>query len=120
MPSKSPPEGRNAYSSCTPPSLHSPPPSSRGVAPSGPPKWLPPPPPLTQVGWIAALPWNQAPTELRERPVEQLPGCSSDQHGVHAASEKLLVDGKEYLGVVKYSASFVADQRLSVTSGVAK
>src|SRR5450756_2910461 len=73
-----------------------------------------------QVGWIAALPWNQAPTELRERPVEQLPACSSDQPGVHAAGEKLLVHGKEYLCVVKYSASFLGEQLHSVTTGVAK
>jgi transposase len=72
------------------------------------------------VGWIAALPWNQAPTELRERPVEQLPACSSDQPGVHAAGEKLLVHGKEYLCVVKYSASFLGEQLHSVTTGVAK
>jgi hypothetical protein len=26
-----------------------------------------------RVGWISALPWNQAPAELRERAVEQLP-----------------------------------------------
>ena len=26
-----------------------------------------------RVGWVSALPWNQAPPELRERPVEALP-----------------------------------------------
>src|SRR5580698_294968 len=39
------------------------------------------------VGWISALPWNQAPAELRERAVEQLPPCSSQQPGVRAAAE---------------------------------
>jgi transposase len=29
------------------------------------------------VGWISALPWNQAPATFRERAVEQLPLCSS-------------------------------------------
>jgi hypothetical protein len=29
------------------------------------------------VGWISALPWNQAPVHFRERAVEQLPLCSS-------------------------------------------
>ena len=28
------------------------------------------------VGWISALPWNQAPSELRERATEELPPCS--------------------------------------------
>ena len=74
----------------------------------------------SQVGWIAALPWNQAPEELRERPIEQLPTCSSDQPGVHAAGEKMLVHGKEYFCVVKYSASFAGEQLQSVTTGVSK
>src|SRR2546422_10953908 len=41
------------------------------------------------VGWISALPWNQAPTGLRERPVEALPLCSSDHPGVHASRNAL-------------------------------
>jgi transposase len=74
----------------------------------------------SEVGWIAALPWNQAPEELRERPIEQLPTCSSDQPGVHAAGEKMLVHGKEYFCVVKYSASFAGEQLQSVTTSVSK
>jgi transposase len=54
------------------------------------------------VGWISALPWNQAPAAFRERAVEQLPLCSSAQPGVRAAAEKLLVHGREYLCVLKY------------------
>ena len=27
------------------------------------------------LGWISALPWNQAPAEFRQRPVEALPAC---------------------------------------------
>jgi hypothetical protein len=57
------------------------------------------------VGWISALPWNQAPAELRSRVVEELPACSSAQPGVRAAAEKTLVHGREYRCVVKYSAS---------------
>src|SRR6204780_3210974 len=30
------------------------------------------------VGWISALPWNQAPAELRERAVEQLPHAAAN------------------------------------------
>jgi transposase len=72
------------------------------------------------VGWISALPWNQAPPSLRERAVEQLPVCSSAQPGVRAAAEKLLVHGREYLCVVKYSASFAGEQLHSLTTSLSK
>ena len=62
------------------------------------------------VGWISALPWNQAPAAFRERAVEQLPICSRAQPGVRAAAEKRLVHGQEYLCVLKYSASFAGEQ----------
>ena len=42
--------------------------------------------------------------------MEQLPPCSSAPSGVRAAAEKLLVHGKEYLCVLKYSASFAGEQ----------
>src|ERR1700682_1380346 len=61
------------------------------------------------LGWISALPWNQAPPELRSRAVEELPACSSAQPGVRAAAEKILVHGREYLCVVKYSAPFAGE-----------
>jgi transposase len=72
------------------------------------------------VGWISALPWNQAPQEFRERPVEQLPTLSSAQPGVQAAAEPMVVHGREYLCVVKYSAPFAAEQLHSVTTALAK
>ena len=72
------------------------------------------------VGWISALPWNQAPAAFRERAVEQLPLCSSAQPGVRAAAEKLLVHGREYLCVVKYSASFAGEQLHSLTTSLSK
>jgi transposase len=72
------------------------------------------------VGWISALPWNQAPAAFRERAVEQLPPCSSAQPGVRAAAEKLLVHGKEYLCVLKYSASFAGEQWHSLTTSLSK
>jgi len=72
------------------------------------------------VGWISALPWNQAPAQFRERAVEQLLPCSSEQPGVRAAAEKLLVHGKEYLCVVKYSASFAGEQLHSLTTSLSK
>jgi transposase len=72
------------------------------------------------VGWISALPWNQAPAELRERSVEQLPACGGMQPGVRAVAGKMLVHGKQYLCVLKYSACFASEQLHSTTSSLAK
>jgi transposase len=72
------------------------------------------------VGWISALPWNQAPVELRECDVETLPLCSSDQPGVHAIAERAIVHGDEYLCVLKYSSAFASEQLHSVTTSLAK
>jgi len=72
------------------------------------------------VGWISALPWNQAPVELRSRAIEALPLCSSAQPGVRAGAEKMLVHGREYLCVVKYSASFAGEQLHSLTTSLSR
>lgn len=72
-----------------------------------------------QLGWISALPWNQAPEQLRAKEVEQLsPGGA--QPGVRVATEKTIVHGKEYLCVLKYSASFAGEQLHSVSTSVSK
>jgi transposase len=72
------------------------------------------------LGWISALPWNQAPAEFRQRPVVTLPAGSSAQPGVQAAAEKLLVHGEEYLCVLKYSATFAAEQLHSLSASLSK
>lgn len=72
------------------------------------------------IGWISALPWNQAPSGLRERDTGQLSALSSAQPGVRAAAEKALVHGREYLCVVKYSASFAGEQLHSLTTSLSK
>jgi transposase len=74
----------------------------------------------SRVGWISALPWNQAPPEFREIPIEQLKPLTSDQPGVQAASAKLLIHGKERLCVLKYSAPFLSEQIHSLTTSLAK
>jgi len=71
------------------------------------------------IGWISALPWNQAPSELRERGPEDIPSCPGHP-GVRAVAEKHTVHGKEYLCVLKYSASFAAEQFHSVAASLAK
>jgi len=73
-----------------------------------------------RLGWISALPWNQAPAEFRSRAVEELPVCSSAQPGVRAEAEKILIHGREYLCVLKYSASFAGEQLHSVTTSVSR
>src|SRR6201993_2700367 len=72
------------------------------------------------VGCISALPWNQAPAELRSRATEELPACSSAQPGVRAVAEKTLVHGRQYLCVVKYSASFAGEQLHSLTTSLSR
>jgi transposase len=71
------------------------------------------------LGWIVALPWTQAPADLRDRVVEALPVIGSAP-GVRAIAERRLVHGHEHLCVVKYSASFAAEQLQSVTTSLAK
>jgi len=72
------------------------------------------------VGWISALPWNQAPAELRAMSVQQLPPCSSAHPGVRAVAEKMVVHGKQYLCVLKYSACFASEQLNSTMTALAK
>ena len=71
------------------------------------------------VGWVAALPWNQAPAEFRETPLEQLKVLGSDQPGVQGAQAKLLVHGRERSCVLKYSAPFLSEQLHSLSNSLA-
>jgi transposase len=57
---------------------------------------------------------------LRERPAQELSALSSAQPGVRAAAERLLVHGKEYLCVVKYSAPVAGEQLHSLTTTLSK
>jgi transposase len=70
------------------------------------------------VGWISALPWTQAPAEFRSS--HELTPLSSQEPGVSAAAETMLVHGKEYRCVVKYSAPFAGEQLHSLTTGLSK
>ena len=72
------------------------------------------------VGWISALPWNQAPQELRERRLEQMPLCSAELPGVRALATKALVHGNEYHCVLKYSAAFAAEQLHSLSTSITR
>jgi transposase len=70
------------------------------------------------VGWISALPWTQAPAEFRS--TEKLTPLSSQEPGVSAAAETMLVHGKQYRCVVKYSAPFASEQLHSLTTSLSK
>lgn len=72
------------------------------------------------IGWISALPWNQAPRDFRETPLEHLTALSSNQPGVQACQQKLLVHGKDRLCVLKYSAPFLGEQIHSISTSLAK
>lgn len=72
------------------------------------------------LGWISALPWNQAPAEFRQTPLEKFTPLSSAQPGVLAFPQKLLVHGRERFCVLKYSAAFLSEQMHSLTNSLAK
>jgi transposase len=69
-------------------------------------------------GWISALPWSQAPVQLRSS--QQLTPLSSQEPGVSAAAATTVVHGKEYCCVVKYSASSADEQLHSLTTSLSK
>lgn len=73
----------------------------------------------SRLGWIAALPWDQAPAALRSRPLEQLDAVAGEP-GLRAGAERTLVHGDEYLGVIRHSAGFAAEQFQSVGTSLAK
>ncbi len=70
------------------------------------------------VGWISALPWSQAPAELRSS--QQLTPLSSQEPGVSATAQTVVVHGNEYNCVIKYSASFASEQLHSLTTSLSK
>ena len=72
------------------------------------------------VGWISALPWNQAPQRLRELPCEKLTPLAGAHPGLQAAAAQELVHGRPYLCVVIYSAVFASEQLHSITATLTK
>ncbi|MBE3100258.1 MAG: hypothetical protein IMZ44_24315, partial [Planctomycetes bacterium] len=71
------------------------------------------------VGWVSALPWNQAPPECREQPLDQLTALSSDHPGIQATQTTQRVHGQEQSCVLKYSASFLSEQIHSLSTSLA-
>ncbi len=72
------------------------------------------------LGWVAALPWNQAPDPLRRRPAEELEAVGGEAGGVRAGAERAFVHGAERLCVVRHSANFAAEQLHSWSASLAQ
>jgi transposase len=71
------------------------------------------------VGWVSALPWNQAPPAFREQPLDQLTALSSDHPGIQAAQATQVAHGQARSCVLKYSASFLSEQIHSLSTSLA-
>lgn len=72
------------------------------------------------LGWISALPWNQAPPELRERSERKLERLGAGHPGMRAAAERTLVHGAEYLCVVLHSATYAVEQMHSAVTSLTR
>lgn len=72
------------------------------------------------LGWVAALPWNQAPPALRQRPLAQLARVGPAHPGVRAVAEPCLVHGAERLCVLQHSATYAVEQLRSVSDALTK
>ncbi len=72
------------------------------------------------LGWVAALPWNQAPAGLRATDEEELKPVGGAHPGVRAAAQRCRVHGGESLCVVQHSTGFAAEQLHSTSLSLAK
>ena len=72
------------------------------------------------LGWIAALPWHEAPPELRQRPLQHLAPVGSTHPGVQVAAERCIVHGSQRLCVLRHSETDAAEQLDSVSDSLAK
>ncbi len=72
------------------------------------------------LGWVAALPWNQAPAGLRATDEEELKPVGGTHPGVRTAAQRCRVHGGESLCVVQHSTGFAAEQLHSTSLSLAK
>lgn len=72
------------------------------------------------LGWVSALPWNQAPPELRGLADGDLAAVGPQQPGVRAAAGTAEVHGAEYLCVLQHSSAFAAEQLHSTAAALTK
>lgn len=72
------------------------------------------------LGWISAIPWSQAPEEMRDLPAEQMRRCPSALPGIRVKEGKALVHGRPATCVVLHSSVFESEQLHSLMANVAK
>lgn len=74
----------------------------------------------SQLGWVSAVPWNQAPQQLRGMPLGRFQSCGPELPGVRWAEAQGLVQGKTRRCVVMHSSTFEAEQLHSLMGSIAK
>lgn len=72
------------------------------------------------LGWISALPWSQAPKDMREVPIEQMQCCSSTLPGIQVKKGEALAHGRPATCVVLHSSVFQSEQLHSLMANVSK
>jgi transposase len=72
------------------------------------------------IGWIAALPWNQVPEQVRSMPLEQFTAAAGDLPGVRWAQADGLVHGQQRRCILMHSSVFEAEQLHSLMASIAK
>jgi transposase len=72
------------------------------------------------LGWISALPWSQAPKDMREVPIEQMQCCSSVLPGIRVGKGEALVHGRPATCVVLHSSVFQSEQLHSLMANLSK
>ena len=69
------------------------------------------------LGWVAALPWNQVPEEVRGQGLEEAERLGP---GASALTKRALVHGERRLCVTRHSESFACEQLHSFSTSLAK
>ena len=70
------------------------------------------------LGWIASLPWDQAPPRFRQRPVDELDAVGAAQPDVRVATETFPMQGRERRCVLRHSEIDAAEQLRDVSGAL--
>ena len=72
------------------------------------------------IGWVAALPWNQVPEDVRSMPLQRFEPAAGDLPGVRWAQADGLVHGQQRRCILMHSSVFEAEQLHSLMASIAK
>jgi len=72
------------------------------------------------IGWVAAVPWNQVPEEVRNMPLDGFHSCGPELPGVRWAERNGLVQGQTRRCILMHSSTFEAEQLHSLMGNIAK